>query len=143
MKDYFRTIPGWDYRILATDISTHVLTGAHAGVYSEESLKNLSAEWRRRYFKKSDDTYLLDDDVKKEVIFKQLNLMDNFHFQKPFDLIFCRNVMIYFKQETKNELVRKFYDLLKPGGYLFIGHSETIQKDEAKFHYIEPSIYQK
>ncbi len=64
-------------------------------------------------------------------------------FRQPFDLIFCRNVMIYFDQPTKNMLINKFYDALKPGGYLFIGHSETIQRDTSKFIYIEPSIYQK
>ncbi len=86
---------------------------------------------------------MLNDEIKREVIFRELNLMDDFHFQRPFDLIFCRNVMIYFNQDTKDRLVRKFYDLLKPGGYLFIGHSETIQRDAAGFRYIEPSIYQK
>lgn len=143
MKDFFRGDPGWDYRILATDISTNVLANAQTGVYAEESLKNLSPEWRRRYFRKEGDVYELSAEIRREVIFKELNLMDAFHFQKPFDLIFCRNVMIYFNQQTKNELVRKFYDVLKPGGYLFIGHSETIQRDAVPFRYIEPSIYQK
>lgn len=143
MKDYFGRNSGWDYRMLATDISMHVLESAQAGVYSAESLKNLPASWENLYFSKSGETYLLSDEVKREVIFKRLNLMEDFHFQNQFDLIFCRNVMIYFRQETKNELVRKFYNVLKPGGYLFIGHSETIQRDAADFKYIEPSIYQK
>jgi chemotaxis protein methyltransferase CheR len=143
MRDFFGMDRSWDYRILATDISTHVLVGAQAGVYGEESLKQIPPAWKHRYFKQSGESYVLNDEIKNQVIFKQLNLMENFHFQKPFDLIFCRNVMIYFKQDTKDELVEKFSRLLKPGGYLFIGHSETIPKDIAGLRYIEPSIYQK
>ena len=143
MKDYFRLAAGWDYRMLATDISTNVLENANNGVYTEESLKNIPLEWKMRYFRKIEDKYVLSDEIKSEVIFKQLNLMDDFHFQKPFDLIFCRNVMIYFQQDTKVRLVKKFNRVLKPGGYLFIGHSETIQHDAAGFRYVEPSIYRK
>lgn len=143
MKDYFLGSPGWDYRILATDISTKVLASAQQGSYTAESLRNLPSEWERRYFRKSGDTYALSEEIRREVIFRQLNLMDDFHFKRPFDLIFCRNVMIYFNQDSKNRLVQKFYELLKPGGFLFIGHSETIQRDAAGFRYIEPSIYQK
>jgi chemotaxis protein methyltransferase CheR len=142
MKDFFGA-QNWDYRILATDISTRVLEEAQRGVYPEESLKDVPPRWRKRYFGRDGQTYLLSDEVKREVIYKRLNLMDPFPFTKPFDLIFCRNVMIYFEQETKNGLVAKFYDALKPGGYLFIGHSETIQRDSSGFRYIEPSIYQK
>lgn len=142
MKEFFGA-QNWDYRILATDISTRVLEEAQRGVYPEESLKDVPPRWKKRYFGRDGQTYLLSDEVKREVIYKRLNLMDPFPFTKPFDLIFCRNVMIYFEQETKNRLVAKFYDALKPGGYLFIGHSETIQRDSSGFRYIEPSIYQK
>lgn len=143
MKDYFRDKPGWDTRILATDISTKVLDGAQHGAYTDESLKNLPESWKRLYFTKSGETYVLRDEILREVIFRRLNLMDDFHFQRPFDLIFCRNVMIYFTGEAKENLIRKFYNLLKPGGYLFIGHSENIQRGAAGFRYVEPSIYQK
>jgi chemotaxis protein methyltransferase CheR len=143
MKEFFGAASGWDYRMLATDISTHVLESARAGVYPAESLKDLPPAWVARYFRKSGKMYLLSDEVKREVIFRRLNLMEPFPFHHPFDLIFCRNVMIYFDQETKNRLIAKFYEILKPGGYLFIGHSETIQRDAAAFHYIQPSVYQK
>ena len=62
---------------------------------------------------------------------------------QPFDLIFCRNVMIYFDQNDRNKLINKYYDMLIPGGFLLIGHSETIQRDSSKFIYLEPSVYQK
>lgn len=144
MRDWFGMRSDWDYRILATDISTKVLEAARQGAYSAESLRNLPAQWRTRYFHAQEgQVYVLSEEIKKEVIFRSLNLMDPFPFHQPFDLIFCRNVMIYFDQETKNRLIRKFYDSLKPGGYLLIGHSETVQRDVIPFRYIEPSIYQK
>lgn len=143
MKDFFREYPGWDNRILATDISTKVLDEAQHGVYTPESLRNLSESWKRLYFAKSGESYVLRGEILREVIFRQLNLMDDFHFQRPFDLIFCRNVMIYFGKEAKDSLIQKFYGLLKPGGYLFIGHSENIQRGAAGFQYVEPSIYRK
>lgn len=143
MKDFFRQSPGWDNRILATVISTKVLTGAQNGVYSAEDLKNLPDSWKRSYFTPSDDAFVLNDEIRREVIFRKLNLMEDFHFQHQFDLIFCRNVMIYFSKEAKDSLVRRFCKMLKPGGYFFIGHSENIQNDVPDLHYIEPSIYQK
>lgn len=143
MKDFFSGARDWDYRTLATDISTRVLEEAKRGVYPEESLRDVPPRWEKRYFSRNGQMFALSDEVKREVIFKRVNLMDPFPFSKPFDLIFCRNVMIYFDQETKNRLVGKFCEALKPGGYLFIGHSETIQRDSSGFRYIEPSIYQK
>lgn len=143
MKDYFGMNRDWDYRILATDISTHVLEAAKEGIYPAESLKTLPPEWQRRWFRRSEESFLLGEEIRREVIFKRLNLMEPFPFHEPFDLIFCRNVMIYFDQETKNSLIAKFSDALKPGGYLFIGHSETIQRGGAGLNYIAPSIFQK
>ena len=143
MKDFFRQSPGWDNRILATDISTKVLTEAQQGVYSAEDLQNLPESWRRLYFTPSDDAFVLKDEIRREVIFRKLNLMEEFHFQRQFDLIFCRNVMIYFSKDAKDGLIRRFFKMLKPGGYLFIGHSENIQNDIPGLRYIEPSIYQK
>lgn len=144
MTDWFGPGSEWDYRVLATDLSTRALEAARAGAYAKDSLRGLPAGWERRYFRRADDqTFLLSDGIRKEVIFQSLNLMEPFPYHRPFDLIFCRNVMIYFDQRAKNALVKKFYDILKPGGYLLIGHSETVQRDTADFKYIEPSIYQK
>ena len=145
MSDYFGLKKSsWDYRILATDISLKAMEAAKQGLYRKESLKDIPKFWESKYFtKQGTDYFELKDEIKNQVIFKRFNLMDAFMFRQPFDLIFCRNVMIYFDQPTKNKLINKFYDVLKPGGYLFIGHSETIQRDTSKFIYIEPSIYQK
>lgn len=133
----------WDFQILATDISANAMEKAQHGTYDAESLKNLDTSWIRKYFVLKDGSYQLKPEVKKEVVFKHFNLMDPIPFLKKFDLIFCRNVMIYFDQTTKNALINKFYDAIKPGGYLFIGHSETVQRDQSKFKYIQPSVYQK
>ena len=100
--------------------------------------------WAKKYFKKNGDgTVTVVDKIRKEVIFKPFNLMDKFPFRKPFDLIFCRNVMIYFDAPTKVALVNRFYDVTRDGGYFFIGHSETIAKSETQFTYLKPAMYRR
>lgn len=144
IDEYFGTRKkNWDLRILATDISTDVLAKARIGIYSGESVSTLPAIWRTKYFTKhSDDSYRISDDIRKEVVFKQFNLMDDIITKKPFDLISCRNVMIYFEGDTKNSLVKRFYDVTKDKGYLFIGHAESIPRNYY-YTYIKPAIYQK
>ncbi|MFA0815062.1 MAG: protein-glutamate O-methyltransferase CheR [Anaerofustis sp.] len=145
MHDYFGSERSkWDYTILATDISTAVLNAAKTNAYDPEGLKNMPNGWLNRYFQQTKEgSYTLSRDVSDQVVFRTFNLMDRFEYKKPYDLIFCRNVMIYFDLETKTNLVNKFYDALKPGGYLFIGHSESVQHGRTKFQYVQPSIYQK
>lgn len=134
----------WNYKIFATDISLKAMEAAKNGLYAEESLKDVPPLWKNRYFKKQPDgRFSLCREIQDQVTFQRLNLMDNFSFLQPFDLIFCRNVMIYFDQPTKNQLINKFYTVLKPGGYFFIGHSESVQRETSKFLYIKPAIYQK
>ncbi|MCM1045150.1 MAG: protein-glutamate O-methyltransferase CheR [Candidatus Gastranaerophilales bacterium] len=134
----------WDKKILATDISTKVLQKAMAGVYNEEQLKNLPEAWKRHFFKKlSADQYQVTSELKQEVIFRQFNLMDPFPFKKKMHTIFLRNVMIYFDEPTKRELVQKVYDALEPGGYLFIGTTETLDRSSTPFQIIQPSIFRK
>lgn len=144
IDEYFGTRKkNWDLRILATDISTDVLAKARIGIYSGESVSTLPAIWRTKYFTKhGDDSYRISDDIRKEVVFKQFNLMDDIITKKPFDLISCRNVMIYFEGDTKNSLVKRFYDVTKDKGYLFIGHAESIPRNYY-YTYIKPAIYQK
>lgn len=133
----------WDYRILATDISANAINKSQCAVY-DDLIKDLKPEWINKYFSLQDGTgYVLNQEIKKEVIFQKFNLMDKFPFQQPFDIIFCRNVMIYFDEPTKISLINKFYEVLRPGGYLFIGLSESIRREESKFKYIQPSVYKK
>jgi len=131
-------------KILATDISEKVLSKAIAGVYQGESVANLPAMWKLSYFTKMDkDTFKVNDDIKASITFNKFNLMDEFPFRSKFHVIFCRNVMIYFNSDTRARLLKKFYDALVDGGYLFIGKSESILKNEAGFKYVIPSIYRK
>lgn len=136
---------GWDTKILATDISSKVLDTAIKGVYKNDGVELLPSHWRLNYFKYFDDeSSILIDRIKDEVIFRKFNLMDEvFPFKRKFHVIFCRNVMIYFDNQTKWRLINKFYDLLENGGYLFIGHSESINRETTKFKYIMPAVYRK
>ena len=137
----------WDTRILATDISQNVMAKAKKGIYTEDGMKGLSNEWKSRYFNYlGDGKYEICQGIKDEVIFKTFNLMDPMPEKykiKPFDLIFCRNVMIYFDNPTKQALINRFYDVVKPGGYFFIGHAESVNRNETQFEYIKPAIYRK
>lgn len=114
------------------------------GVYDSESVDKLPAEWLANYFRKNESDYEIVDRIKHEVIFRRFNLMDKtFPFKKKFHIIFCRNVMIYFDKATKAELVRKFYDAMEYGAYLFIGHSESLNREESALKYVMPSVYRK
>ncbi len=135
----------WDTKVLATDISTRVLGEAQKGVYSNESLEAVPKMWRSTYFEKLDnENSIVTNTIKQEIIFRIFNLMNtSFPFKKKFHVIFCRNVMIYFDSETKRELINRFYDHMEYGGYLFIGHSESLNREETKYKYILPAVYRK
>ena len=146
IQDFFKDKPvGWDTRILATDISTHVLKKAIEGVYPAENLKDLPNNWIRDYFQPFDDTNKqVRDQIKKLITYRKFNLMDEkFPFKKPFHTIFCRNVMIYFDTDTRDRLVTKFYDATVTGGFLFIGHSESLNHKTTKYKYLKPAVYRK
>ena len=135
----------WDTKVLATDISTKVLQKALAGIYSAEQLQSVPPQWKKRFFKSigGGAQYQVTPELKQEVIFRQFNLMDPFPFRKKMHTIFLRNVMIYFDDNTKRQLVQKVYDTLEPGGYFFIGTTETIDRSSTPFQIIRPSIFRK
>ena len=134
----------WDTKVLATDISTKVLQKAMTGIYSAEQMQSVQEQWKRHFFKSLvGGQYQVKDELKKEVIFRQFNLMDPFPFKRKMHTIFLRNVMIYFDEKTKRELVQKVYDALEPGGYLFIGTTETLDRSSTSFKIIQPSIFRK
>lgn len=133
----------WDTKILATDISQKALAAAKKGIYKDNVISELPAAWQEKYFSKISDTdYQIIEEIRTEVVFKYFNLMEDIIAKKPFNLILCRNVMIYFDSDTKEKLIQRFYDVMKPGGYLFIGHAETITKN-TKFKQVLPAIFQK
>lgn len=142
MKEFFKG-KTWDTRLLATDISQNALQKATTGFYTDEGIAALPAEWKSKYFTKQPGGYKVTPELRKNVIFKTFNLMDPIKFKIKFDVIFCRNVMIYFDKETKAALINRYYDALNPGGYLLIGHSETIDRDTCDFQYIMPATYRK
>ena len=146
LRDFFGLEANeWDTKILATDISTEVLQKATAGIYTAEQVEVLPEQWRRRYLRAqgSNGSYQITNEIKQEVLFRQFNLMEPFPFKKKMHVVFLRNVMIYFDSNTKRELIRKVYELMEPGGYLFIGRTETIERGSAPFKLVAPSIFRK
>jgi chemotaxis protein methyltransferase CheR len=136
-----------DVRITATDISTRVLRTAVNGIYSGDRVRNIPRELLRRHFQigqgKWRGYYRVKQELRDIVDFKRFNLMEPPSFEELFDVIFCRNVMIYFDKQTQATLVQRFGDCLKDNGWLFIGHSESLTGLPHKFKYVEPSVYRK
>ena len=137
----------WQFKVQATDLSTRVLTTASSGIYEKMKIEKVPYELRKRYFQKGDNKwkgyFRVKRQIREKICFHRLNFRDNFCFKEPFDVIFCRNVMIYFDTPTKEILVGKFFRNLSKGGYFFIGHAESLTGLEHQFKYIQPSIYQK
>jgi chemotaxis protein methyltransferase CheR len=139
---------GWDIRLLATDISTRVLAMARNGLYAGERLKAVAPQVVGRHFlpETGDDgqeRFRVAPSVRNLVTFGHLNLLEPYPFKGPFDFIFCRNVMIYFDKKTQETLVNGFHRYLADGGYLFIGHSESLNGIDHPFRYVRPSVYQR
>lgn len=146
LDDYFKDKSGkYDTRVLASDISERVLNAAKTAIYGEDRMAKLSDSWRKKYFVDlKDGRFQVATKIKNEVIFRKINLMDSsFGFKRKFHVIFCRNVMIYFDSETRTRLANKYYENLLPGGYLFIGMSESLINSDTKLQYIKPSIYRR
>ena len=135
----------WDIGIVGTDISVSVLGIALNGCYTKEKVKDIPPEYKLKYFNPADKDYVcVKQSVKNMVMFRQLNLMDReFPFRGKFDIIFCRNVMIYFDRRSRKDVVDHFAEYVHNGGYLFIGHSESLGRENPAFRYIKPAVYLK
>ncbi|AOY77240.1 CheR family methyltransferase [Clostridium formicaceticum] len=118
-------LPLKDIRIIATDIDEGALSKANIGIYSKKSLENLPKEFIDKYFDKVAESYKISENIKNTVTFNKHNLLES-PYPDNCDLIICRNVMIYFTEETKNEMYHKFYDSLNNNGVLFVGSTEQI-----------------
>ncbi len=140
---------GWQLKILATDLSTEVLARANAGVYEVKRIKDVPPAVRNAYFEKTvgdndKPAVRVKQEIRDIILFKRFNLMaPSFPFKHQFDFIFCRNVMIYFDRNTQETLVEKYYRFIKKGGFLLIGHSESLTGLKHQFRYVKPTIYQK
>ncbi|MBF0634852.1 MAG: protein-glutamate O-methyltransferase [Nitrospinae bacterium] len=148
MADMLQNDRNWDVKLLATDISTKVLARAARGVYSEEQVKTVPKEMASKFFDRvvddGDRLYKVRPEIKSLIQFKRFNLMTpTFPFRRGFDFIFCRNVMIYFDKPTQQTLINKYYGALSEGGYLMIGHSESLTGVQHRFKYMQPTIYRK
>lgn len=138
---------GQNVKIVASDIDTNMLKKAKSALYELNKVDKLPKTVLRNNFLKGKNEYKDFVKVKKHlrqlIDFRKVNLIENFSFDCKFDLIFCRNVMIYFKPETKTQIVNRMHNYLNPNGYLFIGHSETLNGITDKYKYVQPAIYQK
>ena len=138
-----------DIEILASDIDSAILAAAAAGVYAERSLQRLSPDLIRRYFsRRRDNEYRISDDIRGSVDFSQGNVVDPRFMQqfRAIDVIFCRNMLIYFDDQSRRETVEAMYDCLSPGGYICLGHSESMSRTSSLFQprkYADSIIYQK
>lgn len=144
IDDYFGAkASAWNVKLLATDLDTEVLKTAQAGIYSADMLKDVPKHWMTKYFTKlPDGRFQVIDRLRKQITYKQFNLMDRIVAQRPYDFISCRNVMIYFEQETKNALIERFFDVTRENGYLYIGHAESVGKN-TRYTYVKPAVYKK
>jgi chemotaxis protein methyltransferase CheR len=138
----------WDWRILASDISTRVLAQAKTGKYEMERVERLPSEALHRHFLKgtgsAKGTVKVKPALTDHIAFRRINLMDEVYpIKTQLDVIFCRNVMIYFDRPTQESLLKKFFRHLKVGGHLFVGHSESLQWVPNPFTYVAPTIYRK
>ena len=148
LSEFMKTHPLFDFTILATDISIRILQKASAAIYHIDRIKDIPLDLKKKYFLKSKDpldkTVLVVRELRSKVKFQRLNFMDSsYNVDRDFDIIFCRNVLIYFDRETQQNVINKLCDKLKPGGIFFLGHSESITNMNVPLRQIRPTIFQK
>lgn len=147
LSEFARVTAGFRFSLLATDISTQVLRRAMNGVYSEERTGSIPLEYKKRYMlrgkNKSAGLVRFNQEVRSRITFQRLNFMEEFAFKNPLNVIFCRNVIIYFDRPTQHGLLSRFCSCLQPGGHLFIGHSESITGMDLPLEPVAPTVYRK
>lgn len=147
VREILSDLPLWDVGILATDLSTRMLAAAREGIYKADRLSEAPPGVVGKYFTciqvDPERLYQVKPEVRELVSFAHLNLMDPWPMRGPFDMVFCRNVMIYFDRPTQARLVKRFWDILPPGGILYMGHSESLTGIPHRFRHVQPSTYQR
>jgi chemotaxis protein methyltransferase CheR len=148
VREMFEGDSEWDIKILGTDIGTDVLKLAYQGRYAAGDLKEVPSEYLEKYFRidtgEKGESYAITESLKENILFRRLNFIESrFPFSNPVDIIFCRNVMIYFDPEDKRKLIDRFFRLLAPDGFLFLGASESLIGIDKRFTLVSHSIYQK
>lgn len=138
---------GWDVKILATDLDSNMVKKGSDGIYTEDRVTGLSEQQMKKWVKKgkgdTNGMVKMDDQLREMITFKQLNLMHEWPMKGSFDLIFCRNVLIYFNKDTQGMLFDRYADMLVDDGYLMIGHSESMFNICDRFKLLGQTIYKK
>jgi chemotaxis protein methyltransferase CheR len=147
LRDFFPHNSGWDIRILATDLDSHMVDNASKGVYKEERVTGIDKKHLRKWVRRGkgamEGNVKISNELQEMITFKQLNLMHDWPIKGPFDFMFCRNVVIYFNKETQKELFDRYAELLVPEAGLFIGHSESLHNVTDRFKSLGKTIYRK
>jgi len=147
IREFFSSHPNWDVKILATDLDTNVLETARAGLYDLEKLNGISQKRKKRWLRRgrgdAKDKVKVCTELQDIITFNQLNLLETWPFHGPFDLIFCRNVIIYFSKDTQRVLVERYANKMASEGRLFLGHSESLFKVTERFALQGQSMYKK
>lgn len=147
LNEYGLAHPGFRFKLLATDISTAVLAKAKLGVYTTDVVRPVPVDWQRKYFMRSRDPksnqLRVVPELRSQVQFQRLNLIDDFGLSQQMDMIFCRNVIIYFDRPTQERLFQKMCRQLTRGGYLFMGHSESLHHMDLPLEAVAPALYRK
>jgi len=144
LREHQSALKDWDVKILATDLDTNVVTHAAAGIYDSDRLESVPPPHRKRFVTELDaDRSRVNDEVRSLISFAPLNLLQKWPMQGPFDVIFCRNVVIYFDKPTQRKLFDRYAEILRPDGSLFIGHSESLLNVTDRFDLVGRTIYRR
>lgn len=148
LAEFGRENNGFSFHVLGTDISTRVLEAGRKAIYPEERIAPISEELRKRYLLRSKEKdkrlVRIRPELRRHVTFKRQNLMDDrYEIEGTFDIVFCRNVIIYFERPNQERILTRLVRHLRPGGYLFLGHSETLAGMSLSLISVAPTVYQK
>lgn len=148
LSEFRDKIPNTDFYILGTDISSRILEKAALSIYPEQRIEGIPMAMKKKYFLRSKNrtkqTVRVNAELRKKVVYKRINFMDHdYDLNETFDIIFCRNVLIYFDRENQERIINKICTKLKPGGYFFLGHSESIMNMNVPLSQIKPTIFRK
>jgi len=147
MESMKAVLKQWDMKILATDIDSNVLATAKKGIYENKRIEDIPANYKQKYFHKGKaanaNKVKVDRSLQNLITFKQLNLLHEWPIKGPFDVIFCRNVIIYFDKATQQDLFARYYEILAPGGLLILGHSENLGAYQKYFENVGRTIFRK
>lgn len=148
VADFFARRPGWDIKILATDLDTSMLQKASRGLYEARLMEPVPPRMLSRYFRRvqqnGEEFYQVKEELRRMITFRKFNLMrPEYPLKVALDFVFCRNVLIYFDSEDKVAVVTRFHRVIKPGGYLFVGHSESLMMVKHLFRHAGPTIYRR